>query len=41
MIKEGEVLAALAENVVVKLPLTLDGLKATQDSSRARASRPT
>src|SRR6185312_14711364 len=27
MIKEGEVLAALAENVVVKLPLTFDGLR--------------
>ncbi|HEY8575891.1 MAG TPA: fructose-6-phosphate aldolase [Devosia sp.] len=30
MIAEGEVLAALAENVVVKLPLTLAGLKATK-----------
>jgi transaldolase len=30
MIKEGEVLAALAENVVVKLPLTIPGLKATK-----------
>jgi transaldolase len=30
MIAEGEVLAALAENVVVKLPLTLDGIKATK-----------
>ena len=30
MIKEGEVLAALAENVVVKLPLTFPGLKATK-----------
>jgi transaldolase len=33
MIREGEVLAALAENVVVKLPLTLDGLKATKTFS--------
>jgi transaldolase len=30
MIKEGEVLAGLAENVVVKLPLTIPGLKATK-----------
>jgi transaldolase len=30
MVKEGEVLAALAENVVVKVPLTLAGLKATK-----------
>ena len=30
MIAEGHVLAALASNVVVKLPLTLDGLKATK-----------
>ncbi len=30
MIAEGTVLAALAENVVVKLPLTLAGLKATK-----------
>jgi transaldolase len=30
MIAEGEVLAKLAENVVVKLPLTLAGLKATK-----------
>jgi transaldolase len=30
MIKEGEVLAGLAENVVVKVPLTLAGLKATK-----------
>jgi transaldolase len=30
MIAEGEVLAALASNVVVKLPLTLPGLKATK-----------
>jgi len=30
MIAEGEVLAALADNVVVKLPLTLAGLKATK-----------
>ena len=28
MIKEGEVLARLADNVVIKLPLTMDGLKA-------------
>ncbi|MDR3476180.1 MAG: fructose-6-phosphate aldolase [Devosia sp.] len=33
MIKEGHVLAALAPNVVVKLPLTLDGLKATKTLS--------
>lgn len=30
MIAEGTVLAALADNVVVKLPLTLNGLKATK-----------
>jgi transaldolase len=30
MVKEGEHLAGLAENVVVKLPLTIDGLKATK-----------
>ena len=30
MIAEGHVLAKLADNVVVKLPLTLDGLKATK-----------
>ena len=30
MVAEGEVLAALASNVVVKLPLTLAGLKATK-----------
>ena len=33
MIAEGHVLAALASNVVVKLPLTLDGLKATKKLS--------
>ena len=31
MVKEGRVLADLADNVVVKLPLTVDGLKACQD----------
>src|SRR5690606_25744914 len=30
MIAEGEVLAKLADNVVVKVPLTLNGLKATK-----------
>ena len=30
MIAEGHVLAKLAENVVVKLPLTIDGLRATK-----------
>jgi transaldolase len=30
MIREGEFLAGLASNVVVKLPLTLDGLRATK-----------
>jgi len=30
MLKEGRELAAIASNVVVKCPLTLDGLKATQ-----------
>lgn len=30
MLKEAERLAALAENVVIKLPLTVEGLKATQ-----------
>lgn len=33
MIAEGRVLAKLADNVVVKLPLTLDGLKATKTFS--------
>lgn len=33
MIKEGEKLAKIAENVVVKLPLTLDGLRATKTFS--------
>ena len=33
MIKEGTVLAALADNVVIKLPLTLDGLKACKHFS--------
>ena len=31
MIKEGEKLAAISPNVVVKLPLTWEGLKATQE----------
>lgn len=31
MVKEGRVLADIAQNVVVKLPLTVDGLKACQD----------
>lgn len=31
MVKEGKVLSDLAQNVVVKLPLTWDGLKACQD----------
>jgi len=30
MVKEGEKLAAIASNVVVKLPLTIDGLRATR-----------
>lgn len=30
MIAEGEVLAKIADNVVIKLPLTIDGLKATK-----------
>jgi transaldolase len=30
MIAEGEVLAKLADNVVVKVPLTVDGLRATR-----------
>jgi len=34
MIAEGHVLAKLAENVVVKLPLTIDGLKATNTFSK-------
>ena len=34
MIAEGDVLAKLDENVVIKLPLTLDGLKATKYFSR-------
>lgn len=35
MIAEGEKLAAIASNVVVKLPLTWDGLKATQHFASA------
>lgn len=31
MVKEGRVLADIAQNVVVKLPLTVDGLKACQE----------
>ena len=34
MIAEGHVLAKLAENVVVKVPLTVDGLRATKTFSR-------
>jgi transaldolase len=34
MIAEGHVLAKLAENVVVKLPLTIDGLRATKTFSK-------
>ncbi|MGC1300957.1 MAG: fructose-6-phosphate aldolase [Caulobacteraceae bacterium] len=34
MIKEGERLAAIAPNVVIKLPLTWDGLKAAKTFSR-------
>ena len=34
MIAEGHVLAKLAENVVVKLPLTIDGLKACKTFSK-------
>ncbi|ADM09787.1 transaldolase [Parvularcula bermudensis HTCC2503] len=33
MVKEGRILADIAQNVVVKLPLTWDGLKACQDLS--------
>ena len=33
MIAEGHVLAKIADNVVVKVPLTLDGLKATKTFS--------
>ena len=33
MIKEGEKLAKIASNVVVKVPLTLEGLKATKELS--------
>lgn len=33
MIKEGEKLAAIASNVVIKVPLTVEGLKATQEFS--------
>jgi transaldolase len=33
MIKEGEKLAAIASNVVIKVPLTIDGLKATREFS--------
>ena len=34
MIREGEKLAAIAQNVVVKVPLTWDGLKATAEFAR-------
>jgi transaldolase len=34
MLKEGEKLAAIAPNVVVKVPLTYDGLKATAEFAR-------
>jgi transaldolase len=33
MIKEGEKLAKIASNVVIKVPLTIDGLKATREFS--------
>lgn len=33
MIKEGEKLATIASNVVIKVPLTLEGLKATKELS--------
>ena len=33
MIKEGEKLAKIASNVVIKVPLTIDGLKATKEFS--------
>lgn len=33
MIKEGEKLAQIASNVVIKVPLTIDGLKATREFS--------
>ena len=33
MIKEGEKLAKIATNVVIKVPLTIDGLKATKEFS--------
>jgi transaldolase len=35
MIKEGEVLAKIADNVVIKLPLTWDGLKACKHFTNA------
>ncbi len=35
MIREGEVLAKIATNVVIKLPLTLDGLKACRHFSQS------
>ncbi len=34
MIKEGEKLARIATNVVIKVPLTIEGLKATRNSRR-------
>lgn len=34
MVREGEALAELADNVVVKIPLTVDGLKATSILAR-------
>lgn len=35
MVKEGKVLAAIAENICIKLPLTLDGIKACHELTQA------
>ena len=40
MVREGEALAALHKNIVVKLPCTADGIRAVK-YSRARISAPT
>ena len=41
MMAEGHVLAKLADNVVVKVPLTIDGLARHARPSAMKASRPT
>ena len=41
ILTQGRRLAGLAENVVVKVPLTPDGLRAVRHASRRRGSAPT